>query len=381
MLHRLLLLFVLCSMQPTFLQPNMLANLIIQGAISSSISIANQPLTQELQSLQKAFATNNTVLLSQINAISKTTQLIQQATLKQTQSALVGALKDINSLLDNQENLNKETISYVESMNSEQIPAQQCLVNAAQIDQYFTNGTMNTPRTNIWKDVFQIGFWQYNPVKDSFWQTSSQPWFNGNQAQLFQNSIFTEWTCKTTYKVQVQITIYHMMFPSFVGIMFGKNRWISGDMDGMQRYATIGLLASTSSSAAWCFAQPTTTNNVTSYPADALTNGTATSLMLADLQALETIENSPLEYTIALELQGQTVRYKIWATKEKEPQSYSVQKLQATNDVNLFQGIGFLSAGALAEFKLLEPKECVFSSESIEDFNKHLASLLSKQGA
>jgi hypothetical protein len=316
--------------------------------------------------------------------------------------------------------------NYLNSIISLQLPAQYYLTQPIAYDQQFTNATMYTPLGPIWKNLYQVGNWQYDETTNSFWQmqhvpinieTSSTTNSSAENNPAFQNSIFTEWITRQPYEILCSITIYQISYPFYVGLIFNKSRWISGDSYGIQKYRTIGIFGKNPTSINLTIAQqknnvsakkPSTSKGQTTpqplYPLQQIFNGQSQQLTQINANFTNNIQQQPLTIHIKIKPTTTSVAYKAWLASSTEPQSYSKITTSITttkkpvfnstktisnssynptnaNDIFLYHGIGFISAGAIAQFNLQAPQSLTFASNNIQLFTTEINNYISKQQA
>ena len=79
---------------------------------------------------------------------------------------------------------------------------------------------------------------------------------SSNVGILSANSIFVEYyPSQTPYTISGSFTLYTITYPFFAGIMFNKNRWISGNNEVQYKCRLLGIYATAENNAAIYFAE------------------------------------------------------------------------------------------------------------------------------
>lgn len=380
-------------------------------------SIADQIVTTEFQQIAQGIQTDQTNMNIATKTFIQNLQLAQRNQLKNMVNLFGSAQQQVNTLMTNQTTTMQQMQSYLTSMISLQTPAQYYLTQPINYDQQFTNATMYTPVGPAWKNIYQIGNWQFDETTNSFWQMQHVPITTTPQNTAFENSIFTEWITRQSYEIVCNITIYQISYPFYVGIIFNKARWISGDSYGIQKYRTLGIFGLNQNTVNAYFAQQTSSSQKTSsttqvpsqpvYPLQQIFNNQGKLPIAINTSTIQNIAVQPLIVHIKIKPAPTTVQYKMWFASSKEPQAYNTittgstasksLKLTATaktstgktyaynlannNDIFLYHGIGFLSAGAIAQFSIQSPQSLVFSTNNVQLFTTEINNYITQQQA
>jgi hypothetical protein len=147
----------------------------------------------------------------------------------------------------------KEQVYLFKSINLD-YPIQHALtLPPVPYDQVFQAGIMNTPQKHTWYNIYQYGDWEFDVQNNSFWQNGlisfGTPFWLATEktdqttiSDPSQNNIFTEYISNdASYNIVVECTLMNCKYPFFVGVMFNRARWISGDPERIWQYRLCGL--------------------------------------------------------------------------------------------------------------------------------------------
>ena len=379
----------------SFLQANMLRDMAVMMGGQIGGSIANQAVTSEFSDMQTALTTDQTNVTTAMNSFATTVQAAQKTTLTNVFSLFSRAQSNISGLLTEQQASMTAMDAYLQAVLDRQQPQAEYLTTPTTFDQYFTLATMYTPQGPVWKNPFPVGNWEYDEKSDSFWQMSNVGMMNssGTADQAPNNSIFTEfYTRNSVYAIEAQITLYNVSYPFFVGLIFNQARWISGDQARLQKYRLLGVYGDANSNVQTCFAEavmttpavntPATataaavsTPAVWSYPLSQIVAGSGVQQTSINKSLLQNLKISAVKFYIKIKNSPNKIQYKIWPLTATEPTSFTTVQSQ-TPDLYLYHGIGFMAPGTIAEFKLLQPKELLFSVANKTAFQTQVQTLV-----
>jgi len=251
-------------------------------------------------------------------------------------------------------------------------------------DQRFTLAKMLTPEgVSNWYNVFRSGNWVFMPELNGLYQTQLVKLTGKNAktqaAEALYNSVFTEYIPSTanSYTITADCTLISYAEPFFFGIIFNNARWISGVPDRYQQHRFVGLYGNNGKI---CIVLDESTNST-----DQERSGGAPGTQWPAYKALQhpekymiqtklmSVPKTPATFTVSIT----TTPTKVSATISSSLQGAS--KKDITKDgLNLpvysFHGIGFMSAGCVAQFKLTAPKELTYSSAQIDKFKRLVSS-------
>lgn len=364
---------------------------IMMGA-QEGASIANQSVNATFHSMMQSVSASKNALQNSISEFSNNMKALQKKEMQSIEQIFTQAATHINNQQGNQQKYFQDMEQYMYETISQQKPQQYYLLNkAAHLDELFSLGTMYTPRGAIWKNVFQVGNWEYDHITQSFWQMQNVAMrsqqttsFLDKQYEQVSNSIFTEFMTKEpSYEIACQITIYQVQFPFFAGVTFNKTRWISGSLDSITKCRMFGIYASDITDIGTYFAEQytattkTATNEVateTLYPLEQIIQKQITAQRTLSQKAFEDIQHQPISISIRIVTSPTTVKMKAWPTGDSEPKEWFTAQSK-NKDLYLYHDIGFISAGAIADFKILKPEALVFSEQAEQNFAQDVAIL------
>lgn len=281
--------------------------------------------------------------------------------------------------------LQKQLARLYESI-SINMPKQVFLIDPITLDQLFEHSVMLTPASSYnWYNVFQYGDWEYNPAKDSFIQNEMVQFYPqsdpSNPEYSQNNSIFCEYvTGEKSYDINVQCTLYQVSFPFFVGIMFNKARWISGDPERLRQCRLFGLYGSSDGN-----------NTISLYLSENVTQGTGANLQMSspmkqitssaiqpllqlpDTTTQDLVKGKSVTFNFNIKTEPTKVSYKIWDNSQRKPGGFKYAS-QLNPLLFLYGGIGFIASGCRAEFNITNPKKLKFSSQAITKFKQNTLS-------
>ena len=264
---------------------------------------------------------------------------------------------------------------------------------AGVFDQWFSTGIMATPASSFtWYNYFIAGDWVFDPLTNSFWQNQAVACSSkttpldpknpdpGSVDILSSNSIFVEYyPSQKPYTIEGSFTLYAATYPFFAGIMFNKNRWISGNLEGKNKCRLLGIYASSETNAGIYFAEqyelsdkdalaenPKNPNPV-KIPLLQIINGHVSALAQISNNTLKNLSLEPVTFNFKITTNPTSVSCKIWAATDKEPtQAFLIQNLDQS--LYIYHTLGFMSPGVATEWKITAPKELTFSPQAILNF-------------
>lgn len=372
------------------------ASMLAQTAVMASSSIANKAIS-ELQEnvstqLQQAITTTQTEAKTARDQASTA----MKKEYKTDMQAFGQASKNIGTQQTQYSDLAKLEADYVTKGLSVQQAGPQNLFNAVAFDQMFTASVMHTPNSYLtWRNPFPVGDWYCNPATQTIMQrnminlvsqtTDAQGNPQNSTALAQNNSIFAEYfTVQPTYTIAGTITLYAVSYPFFVGIMLNKQRWISGNSTTLFSSRLVGLLGN--SMIDQTSGTPTLTCNIYGAEQRNLTDDELKQALAHDPKAnpfqsplyqiiheqvspvgqldaapLTTLVQAPVTYMFEITTTTNSLEIYLWNSKDPKPtKPYLIQNLQ--EQMFMWHGIGFMSPGALAEFKLTSPTDAWFAS-------------------
>lgn len=361
---------------------NMMTDMAVMMGAQVGASAANQSVSSEFSDMQTALAADQTNISQAINNFSTAMQAAQKKQLTNVFNLFSNAQNNISNALIAQQSEMKDMDAYLQAAISRQQPQQEYLVNPTSYDEQFAQATMYTPQGVTWKNPFPVGNWEYDQNSDSFWQMSNVP----VEEKAFNNSIFAEWFSRAaSYEIECDITLYQVSYPFFVGVIFNKARWISGNESRLQKYRLLGLYGDQNQNIQLCFAEAVQTAPATAssaatwnYPFDQISSGAAALKTKSLNNLLQNLKKYPVVLHLKIKNSPTMIQYKFWTSIEKEPVNYATIKSKNPN-LYLYHDIGFMAPGVMSEFKLLQPSQLLFSSAHQISFKAQVQSLLQKE--
>lgn len=277
--------------------------------------------------------------------------------------------------------------------------------------QYPTN-----PVAHTWYNIYQSGNWIFNPNSNAFIQYQIQTIASntapqGDATLALRNSIFTDYIPPVitnnqnipTYVIQVEMTINTAQYPFFAGIFFNGGRWISGSQDLMNQYRLFGFYGNTNQTIT---AYATETAYTTaSNELQATTSFTGLEQVFASAQTRQSwgaVQNgmipnpiyptannssSSLEVGKTYILTAATQPTQIIISLDEQTKQGTItpvfgpQIIPNRNPfVFIYHNIGFISGGCSTTFKILQPKQLVYSAEALQKFKEKIGLIQQSPG-
>jgi hypothetical protein len=254
-------------------------------------------------------------------------------------------------------------VEYITKSISLTQPAQNFVQYPIIFDQRFESGSMYTPDyKTVWYNTTPTGNWMYDPSIKSLLQTMLVDTYTqdaqGNQSAVYaeNNCVFTEWYPQTQpYSIHGAVALHKVSYPFFVGLLFNKARWISGNQECIRKYRAVGIFA-------------TSAQDAGVYFVEALDDGHGSVQLITDqllgkkVQPLFAIPESDFallaqkevsyEFSITPSAKDISISWK----KIDSQDSAQTQKVSSKNSMlYLYHGIGCMSTGAVTEWKFKEP--------------------------
>lgn len=389
---------------------SMLEMAVMMGA-QQGASIANEAISQTFQDIGSCLQTDQSIVQDSLQLFSAEASRAQTNQAKTLETIFNSSISHVSNKESAQSDYTQQMQNYIFKAISLHKPPFYYLISplnvAVALDQAFSHGSMYTPQGTTWKNIFQYGDWEYDSGSDSFYQyknipllsaetnpttgspetdaTTGKPVLSSSKAAF--NSIFTEFfTYATSYEIQCELTLYQVQYPFFVGLQFNKTRWISGNADSLTKSRLLGIYGSSSTNIGIYYAEQRTTSSSDAssdgvtilYPLDQIVQQTVQAQGSLPSTLLANITQEPITFIVHIITAPAKVEYKIWPKNSTEPKKFkSIKKTQ--QDLYLYHGIGFMSPGAIAQFKLLKPTRLLFSQSAQEDFSEEIKALLSQQ--
>ena len=433
MSKKIILLYCLSLSCTLTIYTNMMRDMAVMMGAQLGASIADTIVTNEFAEVAAGIQKDQTNMTIASKTFVSDVQLAQQTQLKNMINLFGSAQQQVSTLMNNQTSIMQQMQLYMDSIISLQVPTQNYLVDPIDYDQMFTNATMYTPQGPTWKNIYQIGNWQYDETTNSFWQMqhvpSTTPAAQASAAttasitaDAYQNSVFTEWISRQPYEIICDITLYQVSYPFYVGVMFNKSRWISGDSFGIQKYRTLGIYGDKNNKLSLSFAEqltptpsaktPLTATTIEPiYPLEQIFNNNGAQRFAINPALLQSLQTQPLVIHLKIKPAATTIEYKVWFAGSKEPQGYYIIKSNAASSTNLkksgqtsitltsangstysydvvndnnmylYHGVGFITPGAIAQFQLKGPQQLLFNQKAVQIFTTETTHYIKQQQA
>lgn len=407
---------------------NFIIDLIINMVIISGESYAQSLFSQQDQQEQAALTNQIKIVQQNYQAAQANIAFQAQQLVSNLSQNFTAAQKQIVQAQGTATAQLGQEMTYISRLIGVYTPASESVVEPIGFDLLFGASTMHTPANGyIWRNIYQNADWQFDPQLGGFIQrgaTGSQPgyirqslcsqWQSSNggsgpacvaypgakslsnnpltiaSSQGAQNYIATEYyTNQPAYEIQVQVTLINCVFPFFAGVMFNLARWISGAFDRMYTHRLVGLYGTQdaqgkTSVALW--GGQTSLSNVGGITAPFqplnVIVGDVKSTAPAQTEQLYTLSDSDVQG-----LSQDPLAFVITVSNSASDVGVSLNKLVAGTSTNLYgpssltkldqsqnqlmywyHGIGFMSPGCQALFKIIEPKALAYSSQQIAAF-------------
>lgn len=364
----------------------MLIDMSIMLAAQTGASMANAGVTTQLQQLATLINKNSKTAQTNMQAFQTQLQKDQQTKLQAMISAFSQAQQNIQSQVSQAINSLNAELDYLYKNISLEQPQQNYIFNQISYDQLFTLGTMLTPQGPLWKNPFCIGDWQYEKDDNSFWQYQNNPLLHTktdssgksttSSLQAENNSIFAEYVTENqTYTIAGTITVYAVSYPFFVGIMFNKARWISGDFESIRKCRMVGIYGASNQKINAYFAQQYTMNDKQieaspsedpiQTPLQQIINNKIQPILPIAANSFTSISTSPVVINFSITNAPTTVTIQI-SINNNTSKIIKIDKLD--DQIYMHHGIGCICPGAIAQFNFTEPSDFIFSQQAISNY-------------
>ncbi len=113
------------------------------------------------------------------------------------------------------------------------------------------------------------------------------------------------------------------------------------------------------------------------YPLQQIISGKGVQPITINQAPFETIVQHPVSFMIKIITSPNIIKCKIWPSKTKEPTAFVTIKSLDKN-LYLYHDFGFMSPGAIAEFKIIKPTNLLFPTSARTIFTAQVEALLKK---
>ncbi len=360
----------------------------IMLAAQEGASAANAHITAQGALLAAKIGKDSQTIQNNMQAFQSKAQADQQKKLEAMMTAFSDAQKDIQTKTQQAAAISNLELDYLYKNISIDQPQQNYIFNQIQFDQLYSLGTMLTPQGALWKNPFSAGDWEYEKSSNSFWQYQSSPLINqttddaGNTTssslQAENNAIYAEYfTTAPSYTIAGTISFNSINPPFFVGIIFNKARWISGDFEAIRKCRMIGIYGASSDDVGVYFAQQYTMNDAQMQanpnddpiqtPLQQIINNKVSKSISLPSNAFTNLQNNPLTFNYEITNSPTTVTLKLWATNNA-PITTTINNLDPA--IYMYHGIGFICPGATAQFTITQPQDFIFTPQAISNYKE-----------
>jgi len=370
---------------------------VMMGA-QMGASTANQAISKMFQKMATSIQKDHSFLQDSMKSFSNNAVQAQNNEAQALGKIFAEAIKQIGSQEGDQSKYTHQMQQYIfNAINFHKPQIYYLLEGATTFDQVFANGTMYTPNGPLWKNIFAKGNWEYDHIANSFAQLSNVPVFHTktnpksntqkqSSSQAAYNSIFTEYFASTSsYEIACQITVNQVHYPFFVGVIFNKTRWISGNADSLTKGRIVGIYGTSPDDIGTYFAEQyskTSSAKTKSglpqvtimYPLEQIIQKKVKKQTDFSAKIFDNIQDPPT-FNVRIITSANKIKFKIWQKTSKEPSEF-ITINSSHKDLYLYHGIGFLSPGAISEFKLIAPQELLFSHKAQDDFTQEVETLI-----
>ncbi len=355
---------------------------------SMGASMANSHITSQGQLLFAKISKNSQTIQTSMQSFQQKAQSNQQKKLGGMMIAFSNAYKEIQGKNQQASTISSLELEYLYKNISLDQPQQNYIFNQIQFDQLFALGTMLTPEGPLWKNPFSVGDWEYEKKNNSFWQYQSSPMFNESiddagtvtksSLQAENNAIYAEhFTTQKKYTIAGTISLNHVEFPFFTGIIFNKSRWISGDFEAIRKCRMIGIYGKAQDDIGVYFAQQFTMNDEQlkvnpddspiQTPLQQIINNKVQKQMNLPPEIFINLEDTPRTFHYEITNSPTQVDFKLWFDNN-QPMTMSIDNLDS--EIYMYHGIGFICPGAVAEFSLSHPQNFIFTPQALSSYKE-----------
>ncbi len=372
------------KVQPQNILFDLLLNVVIvsgeqfaQELFSADDKVEQQKLMDRVKKIAESYKATETKM-----------QLRTGSSLKSINQNFVEAVGAIQKSLSYTQALFGQEVSYIQRLINLSIPPQLFVILPVETEHWFKASSMPVPNsTSNWYNIFPVGDWQFDDMGGFFVQRGlnigaqpdlvkkglQKPWSSSPGADTDladQNQIFTDYfTSQSAYQVQTEITLIQNVYPFFAGMLFNRARWLSGSPDRMFGYRLVGLYGSMSNgkpTIGLYLGQTQMTSlgglYTTTTPLQQIASGKLPVLYTLEDADVRALGKDPSTFRLTVLTQESSVSVTL---EKKEGSSFkelyagSVSTLDPAESTFLFwyHGVGFMSPGCQAAFKILQPKD------------------------
>ena len=361
---------------------DMMTDMAIMIVTQMGSSLANQQIAAQAAGLSDILTKQSKTIQANIKSFQTQAQASQQKDLEKQITNFSNAGKNVQAQMQAAIDTSNLELNYLYKNISLNQPQQQYLSNQITFDQIFSQGAMLTPAGHIWNNPFSVGDWEYEKNEDCFYQYQKSSIFSKDSdgtlssTRAENNSIFTEYrTTKSTYSISGTMTLYQVEYPFFVGIIFNKSRWISGDYEALRKARMVGIYGKSATDIGIYFAeqytmtdaqlQSTGSSDPIQQPLQQILAGTVDKKLPLIADAFQNLKINPIVLNFEITTTPQAATFAIW-NDQNSKQKITVSNLNS--QIFLYHGIGCICPGAIAQFKLTSPVDLLFTASAISNY-------------
>jgi hypothetical protein len=396
---------------------NFIIELVIQMVIISGESYTQQlfsdedkatrdKLIKQIQAVQQQY-------IDKKDALSATTSNSITALAEGFQTALQGIQNTTGAA---QTRLIQE-MTYINRLSNISTQPQTLLIGQILVDQFYGASQMITPSNGYtWHNFYQKSDWEFDTQLGGFVQrgaTGSQSgliqqelcaqWqgetdttgptctatgnvvVKADSNQGGQNYIFTEYyTTESPYTLEVEVTLINCIFPFCAGVMFNVGRWLSGNIQRMNQHRLVGLYGSQEGgkSVVGLYGGQTVFSDIgATTPLNYIVGDRSSYQPQAEPlypltdDDIKGLSQDPLTFVITIS----TSESEVYVNLDKVDASGNRQNLVSQKQLPIanpqqnqlmfwYHGIGFMSPGCQALFKIIQPQALTYTASQLQSF-------------
>lgn len=361
---------------------DMMTDMSIFMGTAMAASIANQQIATQAQDLAGMLTQQSQTIQANVQSFQSQAQASQQKDLQTQITNFSNKGKDIQAQTKAAIDRSSQELNYLYQNIILNKPQQEYLSSPIVFDQIFSQGDMLTPEGYVWKNPFSVGDWEYEKEDDSFYQYQMSPIFTKDSTGVVSstraenNSIFTEYSSmQSTYSISGTITVYQVQYPFFIGIIFNKARWVSGDYEALRKARMVGIYGKSETDIGVYFSeqytmtdaqlQSTKSNEPIQQPLQQILSGSVDKKLPLIPDAFQNLKTASIVLNFEITTTPKKVTFAFWNDKNTK-KAITVDNLNS--QIFIYHGIGFISPGAIAQFKLNNPTNLLFSSAALAKY-------------
>jgi len=351
---------------------SMISDMAIMVGTQMGASLANEQIGTQAAQLTAMLTTQSQTIQADIKSFQTQAQSAQQKDLQAKIADFIKKQNDIQTKTNETIATSNLELNYLYQNISLDQPQQEYLSSPVVFDQIFSQGTMLTPPGYVWKNPFSVGDWEYEKDDNSFYQYQKSPIFikssSGTQSSIRSenNSIFSEYnTISEQYTIAGTITFYQIEYPFFVGIIFNKARWISGNSESLRKSRMVGIYGKSTTDIGVYYSEQHNTSQsstVTPTPLQQILTGNVEKKLTIPLDTFQDMKKEPVSFNFEIINSLKKVTFTFW---NQDNIKHTITIDNVDEKLFTYHGIGFICPGAIAQFKLTAPKDLIFSDQAI----------------